>query len=98
MWLLGETSLTITINLTTKNMKTFEQYSKENIIVAIIFKLPIIGISLCFIDITDRFYTIPTLILIYLYAIISSLKRWYNDYRFEELEKQINELKTLSNQ
>lgn len=73
-------------------MKTKIQYLKENIILAIIWNLPLILlITIPFVDILKKEYLIIGSIITFFYLVISSIESWYNDYRFEELEKQIKE-------
>ena len=75
-------------------MKTKNQYHKENCMISVIWNIP----SITFFALSISYINLPTYILIGSVAIlfvilcIRSLDSWYNDYRFEELDKQIKEL------
>ena len=56
----------------------------------------VIGFPLQYI-LQDKIYYWGTLSTLVSITIISLLNDWYNDYRFEELEKQIKQLKDNQN-
>ena len=78
-------------------MKTKLKFLKENIILLLIFNILIL--FLIWIPINHFFaevfllYKIGTTSFVWLLLNIHTIDSWYNDYRFEELEKQIKELK-----
>ena len=77
-------------------MKTKQQFFKENILVLLIFSIPLgftVGIPLSYL-LVNNIYRWITLLLIILYFNISLLNDWYNNYRFKELEKEIKQLKS----
>ena len=74
-------------------MKTKLKFLKENIFLAIFWNLPhpialFIGVGILT---DDLVFKLATSLAFYLYFIFSSINNWYNDYRFEELEKQLKE-------
>jgi len=80
-------------------MQTKIQFFRDNIIISIIVSLYlifIIGIPLRHIILNPLYYW-GTLLFLFLYFIIHLLNDWYIDYRFKELEKQINDLKNNQN-
>ena len=75
-------------------MKTKTEFLKENIILACIWNIPsTLCIIIPFINVLKKEYLICGSIIIFIYLSLSSIESWYNDYRFEELEKQINQSK-----
>lgn len=77
-------------------MKTKKQFFKENILSLLSFSIPLgftVGIPLSYVLVNDLYYWI-TLFLIILYFNISLINNWYNDYRFKELAKEIEQLKS----
>ena len=75
-------------------MKTAIQFLTENWWLALIWNLPLITLlSIPLSNIFNEAYKILSIsIALWLYISLNSIKNWYNDYKFDELEKQIKEL------
>lgn len=75
-------------------MKTRFQYFKQYIILSIVLNIPfivILYIPLSHINL-DLSILIGSTALVYGFSCVNSLSTWYDNYRFEYLEKQIKEL------
>ena len=66
-------------------MKTKFQFLKENIVLLFLIWIP------CNRLIVDIVYKIGSTIIFWLLCNFYTVDSWYNDYRFEELEKQIKD-------
>ena len=72
-------------------MTTFKQFFKENILIALIWDLPVtfmVGIPLNY-AISDKLIYWGTLVLIFWALVLTSLKSWYGEEKVDKLEKRI---------
>ena len=71
-----------------------KKFFKQNIIISLIWNLPIMfifGLFLSRLKLDLLFYWL-TLILIYWTFVLVSIKKWYREEQFDKLEKRIKEL------
>ena len=71
-----------------------KKFFKQNIIISLLWNLPIMfifGLFLSRLKLDLLFYWL-TLILIYWTFVLVSIKKWYREEQFDKLEKRIKEL------
>jgi len=75
-------------------MKTKLKFLKENWLLAFVWNIPVLFwvlFTLSYFNV-ELFVRIGLACVLYMMFFLNSIISWYNDYRFDELEKQIKDL------